>query len=254
MKSQQSRNLTVRIFLSIIALLFVILLAFNFQQPAKASPLYQDQLQAPPPPAPATMEPSTPESTKPPGPTEFEKPIEPRRVVSTLEVSMALELPSIAFIRMDAEQITSSLGGYVSGFNLSQTNESPVGAFVMDGVVTLRVPTSNFEYALDYLADTHAAITSIYVIHEDVTNQYARLVLQLNDLESRLDELEALSKEDPIAFCDLAIAQQRIETLQESKDALDDQIAFATIRVELLQDWEKIKKQMESQKEETRQQ
>ena len=114
----------------------------------------------------------------------------------------------------------------------------------MKGPVTIRVPHSQVQPMMDWLADGTGDMTFLRTNSEDVTKQYLELEALLNGLRSTSAELYALVKkaqstgnamteEEQNTVCDLQKVQREIASLEKEKDLLDHQIAFTTVRIDM---------------------
>ena len=168
---------------------------------------------------------------------------EPRQVIANANISLVVADTATALAGV--EQVVSDLGGYVADMDLSKGRYDESEA--LRGSLTLRVPASGVEEALDLLQALATDVNYLNVNRQDVTDQYSDLNAQLRNLRATETELLALLtevRERPNAKVEDILAVHRsltqirgeIETLQGRKNLLDNQIDFSTIWVELIPD------------------
>ena len=143
-----------------------------------------------------------------------------RKILYSAGVDLTVEQPDSAVARLVA--LAESLNGYVS-----QTGS--------DGAV-LRVPAAKFERALVSIG-TFGKVTDQRVTGQDVTDAYRDLGIRLDNAErSRQRYLELLAKAENVG--ETLLVEKELERLTETIDLLkgrrqllDNQEAFATVRV-----------------------
>jgi len=129
-----------------------------------------------------------------------------------------------------------SLGGYVAGSG--STRHTRDNQSWTTGYVVVRVPSERFSDVLSHARD-RGTVTNEETQTEDVTDDLVDLEARLTNLKERRDRLrsfydranstgELLRIEE-----ELSSVQSEIERLEAKKRALEDRVAFATLRVEL---------------------
>ena len=168
---------------------------------------------------------------------------EPRQVIANANISLVVADTAAALSGI--EQVVSELGGYVADMDLSKGRYDE--SEVLRGSVTLRVPATSLEEALDLLRALATDVNYLNINRQDVTDQYSDLDARLRNLRATETELLALLtevRERPNAKVEDILAVHRnvtqireeIEMLQGRKNLLDNQIDFSTIWVELIPD------------------
>lgn len=141
--------------------------------------------------------------------------------------------------------LMDELGGYVSTSNLYRSTWD--SNQVLQGTITLRVPSENLEATLDALAELAVEVDSRSLNREDVTDQYTDVDAQIRNLEATEQELLAMleevrerpnsTSEDIMAvYRTLTEVRGQIETLRGRKNMWDNLIALSTIDVTLTPD------------------
>ncbi len=168
---------------------------------------------------------------------------EPRQVIANANISLVVADTAAAL--SGVEQVVSDLGGYVADMDLSKGRYDE--SEVLRGSVTLRVPATSLEEALDLLRALATDVNYLNINRQDVTDQYSDLDARLRNLRATETELLALLtevRERPNAKVEDILAVHRnltqireeIEMLQGRKNLLDNQIDLSTIWVELIPD------------------
>ena len=168
---------------------------------------------------------------------------EPRQVIANANISLVVADTAAALSGI--EQVVADLGGYVADMDLSKGRYDE--SEVLRGSVTLRVPATSLEEALDVLRALATDVNYLNINRQDVTDQYSDLDARLRNLRATETELLALLtevRERPNAKVEDILAVHRnltqireeIEMLQGRKNLLDNQIDFSTIWVELVPD------------------
>jgi hypothetical protein len=141
--------------------------------------------------------------------------------------------------------LMDELGGYVSTSNLYRSTWD--SSQVLQGSITLRVPSENLEAALDQIAEMAVTVESRSLNREDVTDQYTDTDAQIRNLEATEQELLAMleevrerpnsTSEDIMAvYRTLTEVRGEIETLRGRKNMWDNLISLSTIDVTLTPD------------------
>ena len=166
-----------------------------------------------------------------------------RQVIANANISLVVADTAAALTGI--EQVVSDLGGYVADMDLAKGGYDE--SDVLRGSITLRVPATGLEDALELLQALATDVNYLNVNRQDVTDQYSDLDARLRNLRATETELLALltevrerpnSKVEDILAVHRSLTQIReeIETLQGRKNLLDNQIGFSTIWVELIPD------------------
>jgi hypothetical protein len=141
--------------------------------------------------------------------------------------------------------LMDELGGYVSTSNLYRSTWD--SSEVLQGTITLRVPSENLETALDRLAEMAVTVETRSLNREDVTDQYTDTDAQIRNLEATEQELLAMleevrerpnsTSEDIMSvYRTLTEVRGQIETLRGRKNMWDNLISLSTIEVTLTPD------------------
>ena len=141
--------------------------------------------------------------------------------------------------------LMDELGGYVSTSNLYRSSWD--SREVLQGTITLRVPSESLEAALTALAEMAVEVDERTLNREDVTDQYSDVDAQIRNLEATEQELLAMleevrerpnsTTEDIMSvYRTLTEVRGQIETLQGRKNMWDNLIALSTIDVTLVPD------------------
>ena len=166
-----------------------------------------------------------------------------RKIIANSNLSLVVADTEAAMTAIEA--IASDAGGYLSDVDLSKEMHGETE--IMRGSLTLRVPVSSLAGVLDRLQELAAEVNHLNVDRQDVTEQYSDLDARLRNLQATEAELLVLLTEvrqkpnsdvkDILeVHRSLMDIRSEIETLQGRKNLLDNQIAFSTIRVELIPD------------------
>ncbi len=167
-----------------------------------------------------------------------------RLVVFTAK--MDVNVTSVKGAIQDLQGIAYSLGGYVSD---SSVNPIPAGSMVEKGIlakqafdatVTLRIPSANFNAALNRISSLGSVI-SVTTSSRDVTDEYVDLQARVKNLEIVLEQYKNIMK-SASKTSDVLDIQSRIDNIQEQIERLKAQVAqtekqasFALITVHLVE-------------------
>ncbi len=167
-----------------------------------------------------------------------------RLVVFTAK--MDVNVTSVKGAIQDLQGIAYALGGYVSD---SSVNPIPAGSMVEKGIlakqafdstVTLRIPSANFNDALNRISSLGSVI-SVTTSSRDVTDEYVDLQARVKNLEIVLEQYKNIMKSASKAS-DILDIQSRIDNIQEQIERLKAQVAqtekqasFALITVHLVE-------------------
>jgi len=161
-----------------------------------------------------------------------------------LEVDRAIVRTGTVELRVDdfdaARSATADhardLGGYVAGSG--STRHTRDNQSWTTGYVVVRIPSGRFSGALSHARDRGTVIDE-ETQTEDVTDRLVDLEARLTNLEERRDRLRSFyeranSTGELLRIeGELSSVQSEIEQLEAEKRALEDRVAFATLRVEL---------------------
>jgi len=158
--------------------------------------------------------------------------------------NMDVNVTSVRGAIQDLQGIAYALGGYVSD---SYVNPIPAGSMTDKGVlarqafdasVTLRIPSANFNDALNRISSLGDVI-SMTTSSRDVTDQYVDLQARIKNLENALEQYKNIMK-NASKTSDILDIQYRIDNIQEQIERLKAQVAqtekqasFALITVHL---------------------
>jgi hypothetical protein len=160
--------------------------------------------------------------------------------------NMDMNVTSVRGAIQDLQGISYSLGGYVSD---SYINPIPAGSWTEKGIlakqsfdtsVTLRIPSSNFNDALNRISSLGDVI-SMTTSSKDVTDQYVDLQARTKNLENVLEQYRNILK-NATKTSDILDVQSRIDNIQEQIERLKAQLAqtekqtsFALITIHLVE-------------------
>jgi hypothetical protein len=159
-----------------------------------------------------------------------------RRVIRTAELVLEVEDPAAAATQVVA--IATEAGGFVATTDLARDAEG-----VVRGTIVLRVPSDELLPTVQALDALAAAVPVNRIDEVDVTAEATDLEARLTNLrtyEGELRELlgdvrETTTRPDDLltVFERIRSVRQEIDTLDARLAVLDDQVALATITVEL---------------------
>jgi hypothetical protein len=167
-----------------------------------------------------------------------------RLVVFTAQ--MEVNVTSVRGAMQDLQGIAYALGGYISD---SYVNPIPAGSMTYKGIlakqafdasVTLRIPSNNFNDALNRIASLGDVI-SMTTSSRDVTDEYVDLQARIINLENVLEQYRNILK-SASKTSDILDIQSRIDNIQEQIERLkaqtaqtEKQASFALITVHLVE-------------------
>jgi hypothetical protein len=159
-----------------------------------------------------------------------------RRVIRTAELVLEVEDPAEAATLVVA--IATDAGGFVATTDLARDAEG-----VVRGTIVLRVPSETLLATVEALDALAAAVPVNRIDEVDVTAEATDLQARLTNLttyERELRELlgdvrETTTRPDDLltVFERIRSVRQEIDTIEARLAVLDDQVALATITVEL---------------------
>lgn len=160
--------------------------------------------------------------------------------------NMDMNVTNVRGAIQDLQGTAYSLGGYVSD---SYINPIPAGSWTEKGVlakqafdasVTLRIPSANFNDALNRISSLGDVI-SMTTSSKDVTDQYVDLQARTKNLENVLEQYRSILK-NATKTNDILDVQSRIDNIQEQIERLKAQLAqtekqtsFALITIHLVE-------------------
>ncbi len=160
--------------------------------------------------------------------------------------NMDMNVTSVRGAIQDLQGVAYPLGGYVSD---SYINPIPAGSWTEKGIlakqafdasVTLRIPSSNFNDALNRISSLGDVI-SMTTSSKDVTDQYVDLQARAKNLENVLEQYRSILK-NATKTNDILDVQSRIDDIQEQIERLKAQLAqtekqtsFALITIHLVE-------------------
>jgi hypothetical protein len=160
--------------------------------------------------------------------------IEQRQVIYTGNV--VLQIDDFASARRNLTEATRARGGFVSDARARLHDTE--GTTYRTGVVVLRVPRENFS-AMMARVEAGGTVINSETSSEDVTDQLVDIEARLESLRTQRDRLRELyaSANDTEAVLAverrLSEVQTEIERLEARQQALERQVAYSTITVEL---------------------
>lgn len=155
-----------------------------------------------------------------------------RSIVRTGSVDLTVDSYEAARDAVSAE--TRRYGGYVGGS--SQTLHEGNNETWTTGQVVLRVPADRFEDLLSFVKD-RGTVRAVETSTEDVTDRLVELDARLTNLEEKRSRLRtfydrANSTNELLAVEErLSSVQGEIERLKAKRRALEDRVAYSTLRV-----------------------
>ncbi len=129
--------------------------------------------------------------------------------------------------------MTEEMGGYVVATNNDGVDEN------MTSQMTIRVPSKEFDPALEHIQQLSLRVLSQQVSGEDVSAEFVDLESRLHNLESTRDRLrgfldESGDMQDALAVSEaLTRVQGEIEQIQGRMNYLEKSAAMSTIKVSL---------------------
>lgn len=155
-----------------------------------------------------------------------------------------MNVTSVRQAIQDLQGIAYALGGYVSD---SYVNPMPAGSMTDRGIlakqafdasVTLRIPSQNFNAALNRISSLGDVISTT-TSSRDVTDEYVDLQARIKNLENVLEQYRNILK-NASKTSDILDIQSRIDNIQEQIERLkahvaqtEKQASFALITVHL---------------------
>ncbi|MFD0776923.1 DUF4349 domain-containing protein, partial [Streptomonospora algeriensis] len=158
-------------------------------------------------------------------------PVAERELVHTAE--LAVEVEDVPAAAEEAVGVAESAGGYVAEENVSTAQGGPPHASLV-----LHVPQEHYDKAVEELAalGTRADLNRRV---EDVTEEVADVDSRVESAEASLERLRELlgdaeSVEDVLAVEEqISTRQEDLEALQARQEALAEQTAYGTVRLDL---------------------
>lgn len=160
---------------------------------------------------------------------------EERLIIRTANLSLVVEDTEAALDTI--ARMAEENGGWVVSSNVFQYNEN-----AKTGDITIRVPASGFNSAIEALKGLAVEVTSESTTGQDVTEEYVDLSARLENLEATADRVRAFLEEARNVEEALAVNQElsrlegEIEALKGRLQYLSQSAAFSTITVRLTPD------------------
>ncbi|WP_299028493.1 DUF4349 domain-containing protein [uncultured Thermanaerothrix sp.] len=169
-----------------------------------------------------------------------ESPTAERMVIRSAELSIVVANPSQA---MEAIiRLADEMKGFVVSSNLYQT-QTPQGAQVQEGTITIRVPAERLEEALSRIrALVENPVTDILsqnIYGQDVTKEYTDLQSRLRNLEDAAEQLRKImdtaTKPEEVLqiYNELRQVNEQIEVLKGQIKYYQESVAMSAITVTL---------------------
>ena len=155
------------------------------------------------------------------------------RVIKTADLSLEVPRKGFRASVQDSIDVAQDNGGFVLATEVS-------GDRKMRGTVVLRIPAENFELALGALKGL-GELKSETVSGQDVTEEFVDLEARLRNLEAQEVVLLRLMDRAQTVVATIKVqrelsgVQLEVERLRGRLRFLEDQTAFGTIRMDLLQ-------------------
>lgn len=161
----------------------------------------------------------------PPGSISVRTPAIPREVIKTADYK--LQVSDLDNSTATINQLAEEYGAYVSSMNLNSS------AHMVNNVISLRVPNSNFEPLLEAIS-VEAIFTNHKKIHsQDVTEQYVDIQSRLNVKKEIKAKYEKMLREDAKSLSQIFEAEEKIRVLQEEIEAKEGKLRYLSNRVDL---------------------
>jgi hypothetical protein len=169
-----------------------------------------------------------------------ESPVGERIVIRSAELSIVVENPAQA---MDAIiRLASEMKGFVVNSSLYQT-QTPEGAQVQEGTITIRVPAERLDEALGRIRalveNPETDILSQNIYGQDVTKEYTDLQSRLRNLEDAAEQLRKImdtaTKPEEVLqiYNELRQVNEQIEVLKGQIKYYEESAAMSAITVTL---------------------
>ncbi len=155
-----------------------------------------------------------------------------RKVIKTAYIELEIEKGKFDETLFALTSLADQSGGFVSN---SQSYSDSEGNLT-SGYVTIRVPSNNYNSALDRIKQM-GTIKSISSSGQDITQEYTDLESRLRNYQAQEDVLLELMKKstkvsDSIEVQrELSNVQEQIEIIKGRMNYLDDMVSYSTIDV-----------------------
>jgi len=156
-----------------------------------------------------------------------------KQIIKTANLSLVVKEVEIAVA--DIKGIVESLDGSVDNQNIYESSNNQ-----KYGNIVVRVPSDNFEPAIQTIKETAQKVTSENINSTDVTEEYTDLSAQLKNLKSvEAQYVEVLQKAETIEDIlkvrnVLDSTRSEIERLQGRMQYLERQVSMSTISINLV--------------------
>lgn len=158
-----------------------------------------------------------------------------RLIIRTADLSIVVEDTEEALA--DISQMAEQNEGWVVRSNVFQSGEN-----AKTGDITIRVPSTGFDSALEAIKGLAIEVTSESTSGQDVTEEFVDLEARLRNLEATADRVrsfldEARDVEDALAVNqELSRLEEQIEVAKGRMQFLEQSARFSTINVHLTPD------------------
>lgn len=166
--------------------------------------------------------------------------------VQTVEQRIVLKNASLTLVVSDAETaiqsitaLAETMGGWVVTSNSSKA-VTPAGREVIQGAISIRVPSARFNEAVSQIKVGALSVDSENVTGQDVTQDYVDLTSQLNNLSAAETQLQAIMEgarntDDVLTvYNELVRVRGEIETTQGRIRYYEESAAFSSITANLI--------------------
>ena len=161
-----------------------------------------------------------------------------RLVIQNVDMSIVVPDPKAEMSKIG--NLAVEMGGFVVSSNLYQNTYGPNSIEVPEGSITIRVPSSRLDEALDKVKENAVDVTYENRSGQDVTNQYvdlkSRLAAKQNAEKKLLQIMESAKKaEDVLAiYLQVQNVQTEIEVLKGQIQYYEESAALSAISIRLV--------------------
>jgi len=161
-----------------------------------------------------------------------------RLVIQNVDMSIVVPDPKEEMSKIG--NLAVEMGGFVVSSNLYQNTYGPNSIEVPEGSITIRVPSSRLDEALDKVKENAVEVTYENRSGQDVTNQYvdlkSRLAAKQNAEKKLLQIMETAEKaEDVLAiYLQVQNVQTEIEVLKGQIQYYEESAALSAISIRLV--------------------
>jgi hypothetical protein len=164
------------------------------------------------------------------------QPVQERIVLKNASLSLTVDDATLSINQI--AQLAEALGGWVVSSNTSKISRS--SGDVIQGTITIRVPSASFEDALSQIKANATSVDTESVTGQDVTQEYTDLTSQLNNLRAAETQLQAIMENarttnDVLTiYNELVRVRGEIETTQGRIRYYEESAAFSSISANLV--------------------